>query len=124
MLVADFADDFFDQIFDRNQAGDTAVFIHHDGHANVTALHLAQQVADQFAFGDKVDVATHQGVDGTGVGFGVGDLKNVLSMKNALYVVDGAFVNRDPRIGLGLQQIDHLFDGGVNRDGDHLGARL
>src|ERR1039458_100592 len=43
-LVADFTYDFFDQVFDGYQAGYASVFIHYDCHADVTALHLAQQI--------------------------------------------------------------------------------
>src|ERR1035441_5225970 len=43
-LVADFTYDFFDQVFDGYEAGYASVLIHYDCHADVTALHLAQQI--------------------------------------------------------------------------------
>ena len=46
VLVSDFADDFFHQIFDGYQARNASVFINHDCHTGVAPLHLAQQVAD------------------------------------------------------------------------------
>ena len=43
VLIADFAYNFFYQVFDGHQAGYATVFIHDDRHADVTALHFAQQ---------------------------------------------------------------------------------
>jgi len=47
VLVPDFAHDLFHQIFDRDQPGDAAIFVDHNRHADVAALHLAQKIADQ-----------------------------------------------------------------------------
>src|ERR1700677_1613272 len=44
VLVADLSDYFLNQILDRYQACDSSVFVHDNCHADVTALHLAQQV--------------------------------------------------------------------------------
>ena len=43
MLVADLTDNLFQQILDRHQPGDAAVFVDHDAHVLLLALHLAQQ---------------------------------------------------------------------------------
>ena len=42
MLVADVADNLFEQIFDRHQAGDASVLIDDDAHVLLFALHLAE----------------------------------------------------------------------------------
>ena len=44
VLIADFSYYFFYQVFDSYQAGYASVFIYYYRHADVTALHLAQQV--------------------------------------------------------------------------------
>ena len=50
VLVADVADDLLQQIFDGDQAGDAAVFIDHDAHVLLFALHLAQQLVAALGF--------------------------------------------------------------------------
>ena len=104
--------------------GDAAVFVHDDGHANIVLLHLAQQIADQLALGDKIDIAAHDGVHRAHVGFGVRNLQHVLGKHNAHDVMNGAFENRHPGKRLGAQQFDELLDGGVGSDGHNFRPRF
>ncbi len=53
VFFADFADDFLDQIFDGDDARHQAVFVDHDGHLLILALHFLQQLGAEFRFRDE-----------------------------------------------------------------------
>ena len=55
VLVADFADDDFQQVFHGGDAGGVAVLVHDDDHVAVLLLHLAHQVADRFGLRHQAD---------------------------------------------------------------------
>src|SRR5205807_7642543 len=42
VLVADLADDLFDQVFDGDEPGRATVLVDHDGHVDAAFLHLVQ----------------------------------------------------------------------------------
>src|ERR1039458_3080313 len=121
VLVADLANDFLHQVFDGDQAGDSAVLVDDDGHANVVALHLAHQLAAQLGFGDKVHIGLHQVAYGLGARVRVEDLQEVLGIDNAFDMVDIAFIDRYARIGIPLYQFGEILDGGVDGHRDDLG---
>ena len=50
VFIFDLADDFLEDVFHRDQAGDAAVFIDHNGHINMRLLHFAQQLIDRLGF--------------------------------------------------------------------------
>ena len=70
VLVLQFADDLFDGVFDGDQAGDAAVFIHDDSHMLAGALHLVEQVVDRLGFGHQHRV-TDDGFDIAGYRRGI-----------------------------------------------------
>ena len=80
MLIANLTHNFFDQVFDGDEASHAPVFVNHDGHANVVLLHLAQKVAAPLALGHEVNVLTHERVHGAGTGFGVRNLQHILGV--------------------------------------------
>src|SRR5258706_7623975 len=57
----------------------------------------SSDLADQFALRNEMNVAAHEGIHGASVGLGVSNLKKVLGIENSFDVVDGAFVNGNPR---------------------------
>src|ERR1022692_76912 len=122
VLVADLADDLFHQVLDGHQAGDSAVLVDDDGHANVVALHLAHQLAAQLGFGDKVHIGLHQVAHGFGARVRIQDLQEVLGIDNAFDMVDIAFIYGYARIGIPLYQFGEILDGGVDGDRDNLGT--
>src|ERR1035441_7984091 len=63
VLVADFADDDFQQVFHGGHAGSVAVLVHHDHHVAVFLLHLAHQVAHRLGLRNQPDGA-HQFANG------------------------------------------------------------
>ena len=85
VLVANFANDLFDQIFNGDEARDSSVLIDDNRHAYVAALHFAQQVAHQFTFRHKVNVLAHQRRDRPRPRLRVRNLQHILRMAdNAL----------------------------------------
>src|SRR5208283_3082847 len=123
VLIADLADDLFDQIFDRDQATDTAVLINHDGHANIVALHLAQQFAPQLGFGNEVHIGFHQVANGLAVRLDIGNLQQVLGIDDAFDVIDIALVHRYARVGMFLHQIRQFVDRRADWNSDDLRPR-
>src|SRR5208283_4350105 len=123
VLIAALADDLFDQIFDRDQATDTAVLINHDGHANIVALHLAQQFAPQLGFGNEVHIGFHQVANGLAVRLDIGNLQQVLGIDDAFDVIDIALVHRYARVGMFLHQIRKFVDRRADWNSDDLRPR-
>src|SRR5579862_1525332 len=70
-VVTNFAHDLFDQILDGDQSRHAAIFIDDDRHADVLLLHLAQKIAAQLAFGNKVDIPPHDGIERAQMSFRV-----------------------------------------------------
>ena len=54
VLFADFADDFLDKIFDRDDSRHQAVFVNHDGHLLILALHFLQAARSQISFRARI----------------------------------------------------------------------
>ena len=52
VLVADVADQFFEDVFDGDQAGGAAVFVEHDRDVDLLQAEVVQQVAQRFGLGD------------------------------------------------------------------------
>ena len=87
-------------------------------------MHLAQKIASQLAFGDKMNIAPHNGIQGAHVRFAVGDLQHVLGVNNAFDVVNAAFVHGHASVVLGAKQFDEVFHRRVGGKGKHRRARL
>src|SRR5215471_7353336 len=87
-LVPDLADNFFHQVFDRDESRDSAVLIDNDRHADILLLHLAQQVASQLAFRYEVNIPAHDAAHRPHVRFAVGNLQHVLGVNNSFNVMD------------------------------------
>src|SRR5580704_17149088 len=124
VFIADFADDFFDQVLNGHQARDSAIFVDHDCHAHVVPAHLAQQVAAQLALGHKRDILAHEGFDGPGARLRIGHLHHVLRVDHANDVVNGIAIDRYPRERLGAEQYDKLFHRHLRGHGDHFRPQL
>ena len=110
MLVTNLAYDFFDQVFNCDQAGNSAVLVDHDGHADIVLLHLAQQITAEFAFRYEVHIPTHQRVYCAGLRLDIRHLQDVLGKDNPYNVVNCALEHRHARERPGAQQFDELFN--------------
>src|SRR6478672_8102986 len=53
VLVVDVADDLFQHVLDRDQAGDATIFVDHDRHVVARLAELAQQHVEFLRFGDQ-----------------------------------------------------------------------
>ena len=122
MLVADLADDLFDQVFHGDHAGHAAVFIDHDGHVQIGLLHLAQQRTYPLGLGDKMH-RLHHLAHGAGARVAIGDLQQIMGQHDADDVINIAVVNRHARVGFAALQFRKLFDGGIGGDGGDLRTR-
>src|ERR1700692_1190352 len=99
VLVGDVAYDGFEEVFDGAGAGYGAILVDDDAHVLFFALHLAEELGYFFGLGDKGGGALDLGY-GAGVGFGVGDLEEVVGEGDAGDVVEGAGVDGDPGKGV------------------------
>ena len=59
MFVGEFADDFFDDVFEGNEARDPAIFIDDHRQVEVFGLHLTQQVIDRLHFDGELGGTHH-----------------------------------------------------------------
>ena len=87
VFFADFADDFFDQIFDGDDTGHQTVFVDDDGHLLAFALHVFEQLGTEFCFGNKKSGA-HQLADFAVGRLAVVDGEHVASHDDAGDVVE------------------------------------
>ena len=94
IFFADFADDFFDQIFHGDDAGHQAVFVNYDGHLLIFALHFLQEFGAEFCFRDE-QRGTHQFADGAVRGVAVGDFEHVARHDDADDIVERFLVDRE-----------------------------
>ena len=59
MFVGEFTNDFFDDVFEGDEARDPTVFINDHGQVEVFGLHLAQQVIDRLHFDGELGGTHH-----------------------------------------------------------------
>src|SRR5207244_8868117 len=109
VLVANLANDFFYQIFNCDQARDSAVLVDDNGHPDIVLLHLAQQIAAELALRHEIHVFTHQSVNSACLSFRIGDLQDILRKNYSHDVMDRAFEYGNTRKRLGAQQFDELL---------------
>jgi hypothetical protein len=115
VLVLNVAYNFFEQIFDGNQAGDAAVLVDDDAHVLLLALHLAQQLVAALGFRNEGRFTLDAG-HGAGAGFLVGDLQQVVREGDAGYVVERAEVDRDAGEIVLAQQLQKLLQRNATRE--------
>lgn len=63
VFIVNFADDFLQHILDGDQAGHTAILVHHNGHVQAAAAKFLQQDVKALAFGDELG-GSQQGAQG------------------------------------------------------------
>ncbi len=122
-FVAEFADNFLDEILDRDQAGDAAVFVDDDGHAAIFALHLIEQFAGALGLRNEINVGLHQAAGDAAGGVGIGHLEKVARRDDADDVVEIAAIDGNARERMLREQVGELLDRGIGRDGDDGRAR-
>src|ERR1035437_7354438 len=121
VLVADFAQDDFDEVFHAGEAGGVAVLVDHDDHVGVVLLHLAHEVVDGLSLGHRADGA-YQLADGAVGALVFIQLEHIAHMHEADDLIDGSFVDRDARILLVDDQLAQFFERSVRGDGHDIGA--
>ncbi len=115
VLVADFADDHFHQIFHGGEAGGVAVLVHHNHHVAVLLLHLAHQVVDRLGFRHQADGA-HQFAHRARVRARSSSSSNMSrTWTKPITWSMVCFVDRNARILLVDHQLAQLLERGIRR---------
>src|SRR5580704_18329994 len=96
ILFANFADDFFHEIFNSDQAGHQSVLVNHNGHLLIFALHILQKLGTKFRLRNE-ERGTHEFTHDAMSGFAVGDFEHVASHDDADDVVERFFEHRQAR---------------------------
>src|SRR5699024_3371080 len=96
VLVNHFTDELLEEVFDGDEAGDTAVFVDNECHVERIRLHVVQHVVDRLHFGNEHGFP-HDVPDGEciRVETAVRSSHDVFDVENASNVVDGVFDNGD-----------------------------
>ena len=119
-FVFDFADDLLDQILDRNQTVDAAIFIDDQRHMKMGHLHLKQQVQDRHRRRNEQNLAQDaaQAEGGALAHFG----EDILDMHHPDNVIQGFTVDRHAGMGVGIDLGDQIVQRRIDVDGAYIGA--
>jgi hypothetical protein len=121
VFVADFAEDFFDEVFEGGDAGGIAVFVDDIDHVDAAGLHFAEEVGGGFGFGDAREGA-EEAREGGAFALVVAEFPEVADMDEADDAVDGAIVDGDAGELFGADEGAEVFEGPVGGDGDDGGS--
>jgi len=116
VLVLDVANEFFDNVFERDNAGGTAVLVDHDRHLGRSRPQLGQHDVQSSCFWHRKDLVRQLGHCG-GLVVGSADSEQVFGVHDARYMtldID----HREPRMRR-RHQVAEVGSGGVGVDGHH-----
>ena len=122
MLVADVADNLFQQIFDRHKARDSAILVDHDAHVLFLALHLAQQFVAPFSLRHK-DRRLLNARNGSASRFLIANLQQIMRKRDPRNGVKRALVHRHTRKVMLLQHFKKALDSDRLRNREDLRTR-
>ena len=122
VLVANVADNLFKQILDRHQARDAAIFIDHDAHVLLLALHLAQQFVAALRLRHKYRRML-DARDGSDPRFFIGNLQQIVRKCDPGDGVERSLVDRHARKIVLLQHFEKVLERDRLRNRKHLRAR-
>ena len=142
VLIGNVADNFLNQVFNRNEPVTAAILVNDDGHVNVAGLHLEQQVGGRHGGGHKKHFAVDprlldrqrqilcRYVDARVLCLGFRlcpperhPAHEILHVDHARDVIKGFAVNRQPGM-VGLVEFgEQLAHRGAVLDGDDVGPR-
>ena len=122
VFVVDFADDFLEHILDRDQAGQTAIFVDHDGHVIARQAELLEQDVQALGFGNHrhrpqqaAEIARRRAFDEA--------LEQILGQKNADDLVRVVAMHGETRVTRFDHVANDLGQGRVGRQQNHLPTR-
>ena len=122
VLVGDVAGDGFDQVLDRYQAVDAAVFVHHQ--RQMDALRAASAAADPAPAVCGATISGLRRIASRREFLRPADIgKNVLDVDHADDVVELLAIDRQAGVAVVADQLDRLVQGHVGAHGDDVGAR-
>ena len=93
-FIGEFANDFFNQIFDSCKPHDAAVFVNGEHHRMLALLNLFEKRVNVFRFGDKVQIGADKRFNRRRLAIRIDDIKEV---DNPDKVMALFFVNRNSR---------------------------
>ena len=106
MLVAYLADDFLEQVFERDDPLDPAELVDHDGHVPMHRLKLPEHGLERRHVGNEVHRAQDRlQVDVAGA---VEVRQQILDVEDTDDVVEGGAINRDPGVVGASDQLEDL----------------
>ena len=120
VLVANLADDLFEQVLDGDQAGGAAVLVDDDGHLRLPPLHLLQQLRHALALGHEMRRAhqrRHRRLRARR------QRHEILHEHDADDVVEVVAIDRHARVLLLAEQRAQILQRGIGADGDDVGPR-
>jgi len=122
VFVVDFANDFFDDVFDGDEAGEVAVFVDDECHVVAVGLEVAQHRVQRFAFGDDGRRA-QQGADVFRQLLAEGVGQQVFGEEDAADLFVGFVHHGVARVAGFDDDVEDLFKAPVFFDEQHLSAR-
>ena len=121
-LVDDLAEQLLDEVLEGDEPGGAAVLVDHDGHVELLALHLAQQLGHALGLGHEARPGRASSPTGcvlVAVALGA---HQVLGVHDADDVVDALAAHRDAAVAVEDDDLHGVGDAEVGRHGDHVGA--
>ena len=122
VLVTDLAEDLFDEILERHEAGGAAVLVDHDGALNALMLEFAQQLADELGLGNEMG-GPQMIRDGRVALQRIAEQNQILDVHEAQDVVEVVAEDGNPRVLLLAKQRAEPVEGLVGGNRDDVGAR-
>ena len=121
MLVADLADNLFEDVLERDDSRESAVFIRDQSEMAALHLHLPQHLVDAFRPRHPQrraeQVLQHDQLR-------IGEQRDdVLGVEHAANAIEIAFVHRHSRVPLFGQQLDDLLGSRIDGDADYVRPR-
>ena len=121
MLILDLADDFLDQVLDRDDPVGARIFVDHDGQVRAAAAHIGQHVERAARLRHEHRLA-HQPVPVlrcslAGQRHARDDREHVLDMDHADHRIERFAIDRQPAVAVRGEGVNHLLEagGGWNR---------
>src|SRR5512140_3027435 len=122
VLVANFPEDLFHQVFERRQSGRVPVFVDHHYHVRSVGLHLAQQIGDFLGLRHQANRA-HQFAYRLPRALIFFQFEHIAHVDEADDVVDRLYENRNARVLFMNDQFAEIVERTLLADGYDLGPR-
>ena len=110
-FVGEIADDFFDEVFEGDEAGGAAIFVNDDGELGFELAELAEEFVDFFCFGDEEGGAHDVGEGRRLRGARAPEGERVTHVEDADDMIEIAFVDGEAGVAGLLRALNGLVEG-------------